>query len=93
MKKIFLFLSDRAKGFARQRSSWGDRTKLGVNLGITGVGLIKHPTAQLTAISLGIAETAGAFDGLYDYADATEKSGILIVPGIYSPMPFIFKIK
>lgn len=73
--------------------SWGDKTKLGVNLGIAGIGLVRHPAAQLTSVGLGIAETAGAFDGLYKYMDATEKSGVLIVPGIYSPMPFIFKIK
>lgn len=74
--------------------SWGDKTKLGVNLGITALGQVRHPAAVGASIGLGIAETAGAFNSVYDYADYTQVSGNLVIPpGVLSITPVIFKIR
>ncbi|MCF8258739.1 MAG: hypothetical protein K9J06_14380 [Flavobacteriales bacterium] len=74
--------------------SWGDKTKLGLNLGIAGLGIVRHPGAQVLSIGLGIAETAGAFNGLYNYADFTEQSGLIVVPsGTIPHVPLIFRFR
>jgi hypothetical protein len=78
--------------YAYSDKSWGKKTKLGVNLGIAGLGLVRHPAAQVLSICLGISETAGAFNGLYNYADLSHDSGFLIMPsGISSPSPLILR--
>ncbi len=74
--------------------TWGAKTKLGVNLSISIMGIIREPTMQILSVGLGVSETAGAFNGLYKYADMTEKSGLIIIPTTGTGSNFmIFKIK
>jgi RHS repeat-associated protein len=75
--------------FSVSKKDWGDKTELGVNLTITGIGQIRHPAAQGAAIGLGVFETAGGFDNLYNAARFADNYGILGVPTGLGSMKFI----
>lgn len=70
--------------------SWGDKTKLGFNMTITGMGFIQHPAVQVTSIALGIYENNGGFNGVYDYADRQEKYHKMPLPNAFGVLWYEF---
>jgi hypothetical protein len=60
--------------------SYGDVTKLGVRMGIAGLGQVRHPYATVGAIGLALFEESGGFDGVYWRADVLDHHGILMLP-------------
>jgi RHS repeat-associated protein len=66
--------------FEQSDQSAGDYTKLGVNAIIFGLTVTPEPTTTGIGIGLGLMEAGGMLEGLYNYADQIQKTGIIVVP-------------
>jgi hypothetical protein len=66
--------------FAVSDQSAGDYTRLGMNTLIFGLTVTPEPFTTGVGIGLGLMEAGGMFNGLYNYTDLVQQTGIMVLP-------------